>query len=153
MVVDFPRAPAYEILRRSFPANALHLACMTRVPKQALRPLRFLAPPTTDAPAAGVRLPPAADDPELAGPFERDEQTLLAALDRPLPPAAPPGERRLRPTLRTAGRPKRNGLRHPWLVDPNPNLVRHRWHVAPWLGALFALRWPRSALRVVSASA
>jgi hypothetical protein len=38
---------------------------------------------------------------------------------------------------------KRDGLRQPRPGDPNPNLARHRWHGAPRLGALYALRWWR----------
>ncbi|WP_412538713.1 hypothetical protein R8Z50_23015 [Longispora sp. K20-0274] len=82
---------------------------------------------------------------ELAGPFECDEQSLLAAVDAITASRAArqPVMAAYAATRRAA---KRDGQRRPRPGEANPNLARHRWHAAPRQGALYALRWWRPRL-------
>ncbi|MFD2764440.1 hypothetical protein [Micromonospora eburnea] len=89
---------------------------------------------------------------ELAGPFQREEEALLRALDAlSASRAARRVEVRRYAEARVAA--KRRGQRQPRPDDPNPHQLRGYWYGAPKRAALRALTfWQRDRLAALLAS-
>lgn len=83
---------------------------------------------------------------EIAGPFQRDEASLLRALDA-LTASREGWQVEVREFAAMRRQAKRRGQRSPRRNDPNPSHFPRHWYGAPRQAALHALRvWQRGRL-------